>query len=214
MLSGLFFSRTLAFRYIEADEAYQVIDKAQALQDSQMRDYANNKVVSDNRDEVGYYAYYSPTKYIDALVNGLMAARIYTNEKTYANTLKTQGHAFFGSAKSNNQVNGITKIAQGFKVPPTSIYYLQRLIELAKQHNIEIYYAVMPFNQASCTAAKNSTVLTDYLAYLQDLSQQFELNKSLLPLDCLSPSHFGDSSHLNERGARWMTAKMDEQLKL
>jgi hypothetical protein len=72
LLSGLFFSRTLAFRYIEINKAYQVIAKAQDLQDSQMRDYANQRIVSNNRDEVGYYAYYSPTKYIDSLVNGLM----------------------------------------------------------------------------------------------------------------------------------------------
>jgi hypothetical protein len=143
-----------------------------------------------------------------------MALRIRTNENTYANTLKTQGHAFFGSAKSNNQVNGVTKISPYFKVPPTSVYYLAQLIALAKQHDIQIYYAVMPFNEASCNATKSSTVLTDYLAYLEGLSQQFELNKSLLPLDCLSQSHFGDSSHVNEQGARWMTAKMNEQLAL
>ncbi len=212
LLRGLFFSRTLAFRYIEAQEAYQVIDKAQALQDTQMSDYANERVISKNRDEVVYYDYYSPTKYIDSLINGLMALRIRTNEKTYANTLKTQGHAFFGSAKSNNQVNGITKISAGTTVPPASNYYLIQIIELAKKHNIQTYYAVMPFNEASCEATKSSAVLTDYLAYVQGLSQRFELNKSLLPLECLSPSHFGDASHLNEQGARWMTAKMDELL--
>lgn len=77
--------------------------------------------------------------------------------------------------------------------------YIEKLIKLAKAHNIKIYYYTMPFNKSSFEAT-SACYKRGYCNYILQIAKNYNIticNKlSFLPND-----YFGDPSHLYKGSA-------------
>ena len=203
-LSGgnLYWPKTVPFEFL-ADNEYQEIERL-ALQ-------LNELPITASNQEFGDYKF--PNKYRSQFRNGISERRWSKNKKILEECELSKGHHFFGTSSGSNRLNRLNRLNYEATSSKTEFnesklqgYYLNKLLELARTNNIELYFYIMPFNQSSFEKA-NKPYLKSYTNYILNLSVKYKMTLCNVPF-FMKNEYFGDPSHLF-KGAKKSTLKIN-----
>ncbi len=209
---GLWLTRTAKYHYFSDDIINEAVSQSAALNDEVFMDMGHHITLREGADIAQSYAYYVPSLYIKTAVKGAILRRYRQVNEAFENTVHSLGYSPFGTADANNQKNEFSHLPQDYQIAPVADFYMRKLIELAATTGTTVYLSPMPFNPASCEAAKGHPAMNIYQGYLTSLAQEFTHVSVLNEVDCLPENYFGDPSHLNAAGAKYMTATLEKRL--
>ncbi len=169
---------TVKHKLFSYKEYYNIEHNSKLLKDISTLD--NNKTFTD---------YYSPFKYSTNFINGLIEFRWLDYDNIIHTINENNGHFYHGQ---KNGSSGLTEEAKtdNFHYSKLINLYINKIINLAKNHNVKIYYYTMPFNE---TSYKNITdsYEKNYNNYIDSLNIT-NCNKIFY----MNNNQFGDESHL------------------
>ena len=115
------------------------------------------------------------------------------NIKALNYLIENHGHMFFGR---QNEATGLEIDKKDFVPSKTLTYYLEKIITLALQNNIEIYYYHTPFNEATYDALTNNWKKS-YHEFFDKFKRKYPSVKFINDFpERYKNTMFGDNSHL------------------
>ncbi|MCG1036559.1 hypothetical protein [Polaribacter sargassicola] len=135
------------------------------------------------------------------------------NNLFYEDVVKNKGYHLYGKEKSSSDLNEEAKGNLNKFTPNLAISNaLIKLLDLAKNNNIKVFYINVPFNE---TSYKNVSLdfkssYNKYFATLKSKYPNFIFNSDL---SYYKDGYFGDKSHLNDRGASKFSLIVNQKLK-
>lgn len=190
---SVYWDRTVAYEFLNNEDYDEIEIKAGLL---------NEKSIL--RHKKYYLSYYNPFIYRTQFINGILGMRWENNSQFLKECIAAEGHHYFGTKDYSERLNTDTK-QKYFKKSMLQDYYLRKLIALAKNQHIKVYFYIMPFNKASYDKV-DKAYINNFTHYLDDISKEFKM-KLCNKLTYMGNSKFGDSSHLF-RGAKANTREM------
>lgn len=199
-----FNERTLYFNYLTVPEMKEVYDNA--------KEYDASVIIGDNPDSKQYIEDFfntrlrTPMKYLPALINSRAFGRYSENKATYEELKEKRGHDQFGEADGCSDLNYETSYT-GMHMNGNSyllLYYFDLIIKECNENNIDFVVAVPPMNESSYNSLDPSYV-EDFYAYFDVFSTWYprvKFDPEIIPME---DEYFGDSSHLNKKGAKKYT---------
>lgn len=194
-----FWTRTVYFNYLsitDIDELYSYaeVTKSETL----LKKGYKNDLLS--------YRLRFPDKYLPALINSKLIGRYSENKSSYDDISSNSGYGPFGTADGSSDLNyevGYDKMHTTGDALLLDIY-MNRLLQLCVDNNIPTTLTIPPMNRSSYEKLQDSYV--DELTYhLENLASRYKkVNvESIIPM--YDDEFFGDSSHLNLKGATLYT---------
>ncbi|HOO27692.1 MAG TPA: hypothetical protein PLU43_04450, partial [Lachnospiraceae bacterium] len=190
-----FWQRTMYFNYLsvfETAEVFHNADKVHAgaiLTDNYLSDSLSCRLRL-------------PNKYLPALINSRLFGRNLENRAAFRLLSDEHGHGLFGDANGCSdlcyEVN-YTGMEETGDAALISLY-LNKLLTLCSANNIPVILEQPPMNEASWTNLKESFV-NDYTLYMEELQSDYPEIQINSQIPCYDDQYFGDSSHLNQKGA-------------
>lgn len=180
-----FWQRTVKFNFLPVDELNEIV--------SLSRDIEGCSGVVGCRDEVLDYQIYAH-KYFREVLSGIKNFSWSLNAKIHSYAVSSRGHGLFGTqgiSRGNNR-EGRSKFK--FKLSPTLDLFFNKIVKLARDSDIKVFYYTMPFNQSSFKNAKPETIV-NYDNYINGKCARLEIY-CLNKLHYLPDSEFGDPSHV------------------
>lgn len=136
--------------------------------------------------------WFKPGLYLTDAWHGLLERRWRINRTTRAELQASGGHYFFGRAHGFSGLNE-ENVFGPFRPSPVVGLYLQKIIRLAQDHGVTLYWYNMPFNRTSLDSLPADYV-KEYEHYLSSLaSEHFVVLNGLYAED---DALFGDWSHI------------------
>lgn len=145
-----------------------------------------------------------PNQYVTPLLNSGFTGRYSKNTAIYEDIMKNRGHTYFGTADSCDQPFAETQ-KQHFEHDPIFDDYLDRLIELLLERDVTVIVEQTPINRAS-SEILSPVVLAEIEQYYSALRQKFPSVRVQTKPYVYDNDHFGDNSHLNQKGAETYSA--------
>ena len=150
-----------------------------------------------------YYKF--PYFYLGELKN-LTNLKYGVNKKIYNEIKENKGQYFFGTLKECSELN-LEASRNTFIRSPVMLYYLNQILKMANEHNIQLFYINTPFNKSSYKKMNDE--------YIQGYTNYFESIKSNYPnfywsedIFNYEDNCFGDPSHLNPKGVQKFRKKV------
>ncbi len=147
-----------------------------------------------------------PGSYMPALINSRFHGRYDENLEAYNNICYEKGHGLFGTedgSSDRNYESNYTEFntREDFKLLDL---YIKRLLGLCEEYGIRTIVSQPPMNKASYERLNADYVsqYTKYIESMQNLYPDAVIDSQIL---CYPNEFFGDSSHLNEKGAQKFT---------
>ena len=144
-----------------------------------------------------------PQKYSGACINSKFQREEYS-KSLYQNNVNSKGQMFFGTAESaplNTEAN-----SPQFLPSPRINFYVHKIISLCNEDKIPLFITQLPMNE-NWEKVRETKWYKDFEKYFSDLEA-----KTGIPVEteipCYEPECFGDSSHVNLRGAERFTAEI------
>jgi hypothetical protein len=122
------------------------------------------------------------------------------------------GHLNFGLADSDNTVS-IGDRDRSFNPEPINMVYLDSIMTMAKNHNIQTWLIIPPMNQASYLQYENSNLQTTVDQFFNALIAKYPQLHLVREPEMLDNSFFGDPEHLNPQGTTLYSAALRQMLK-
>ena len=151
------------------------------------------------------YSLFFPQKYSAACINSKFG-RGEWNRSEFERNAQNKGHMYFGRNESDAGLNAEANSLM-FSVNPRIGYYLHRIIALCKNNEIPLFIEQLPMNTPSWNKINESGYYLQFQAYFDSLSTEHGIPIELT-IPCYEPECFGDSSHLNARGAKRFSAEI------
>lgn len=133
----------------------------------------------------------------------LEAARLVERRKENLTALSEiaegRGHYFYGRADGSSGISTEATL-EHFDTSPLLDVYLRDGIESALNAGSKVLLRAMPMNESSHRAL-SPRYAAEYRGYMEDLGRAYPGIVADPELSFLPDSHFGDGSHVNERGA-------------
>ncbi len=193
-----YWERTVTYNFLD-DKDYQEIE-------TRAKEFNERSIIKANKS---YWYFKNPIVYRGSFRNGITSNRWKKNKQFLEETIAAQGHHYFGTSAFSTRLNTDTK-QKIFKKSKLQDFYLRKLLTLAKNSGIKLYFFIMPFNKPSYDKVKKSYI-SKFTGYLRKLSHDYPL-KICNKLTYMEKHNFGDSSHLF-KGAKVVTLKMYHCLK-
>ena len=153
------------------------------------------------------YELFFPQKYSAALINSKFKRGEF-NHSEYEKNKMNKGQMFFGMNERTEDFNGDANI--NFVPDKRNDFYLHKIINLCKKHNISFFIEQLPMNTISHEKLGETKFYEKFKSYLSDLESETGITvEKAIP--CYEPECFGDSSHVNPRGAERFTAEIKEK---
>ncbi len=200
-------TRTMYFKHLTFSQAMEVYSKG--------RSYGAK--VFDDLDRFDIISMYAglPDSYLPALINARIAGRYDKNRALYEKLKEERGHALYGLDNGNDDINYEANYEhmnmEGEHLLIT--FYFDRLLKLCSSNGIKTTLLQPPMNRASFDALHDDYV-REYRSYIRGMARD---NPGIVfedEIPCYDNSYFGDSSHLNEKGAVVYTREiMDKYVK-
>lgn len=190
-----FWERTVYFNYLSASELSEVFSNA--------RQTASETVLTESylMDALSCRLRL-PNKYLPALTNSRLIMRYSDNKALCQQLVEEKGHGLFGTADGSSDLNYEVNYTQMQHSGDAALIalYLDKLLALCKEQNIQVILEQPPMNEASYAELQDS-YLSEYTIYIEETQTNYPdfLINSEIP--CYENRFFGDSSHLNEAGA-------------
>ncbi|MCR5356311.1 MAG: hypothetical protein K6E63_02805 [Lachnospiraceae bacterium] len=200
-------TRTMYFKHLTLKEAMQVYSQGKTYEAAVFDDF-------DRADILSMYAGL-PDSYLPALINAKVTGRLSKNTMLYDEQLANRGHALYGRDNGNSDVNYEANYEHMNRDGEHLLitYYFEKLLKLCSANGIRTIVLQPPMNEASFEAL-NEGYVREYLSYLNQIRND---NPDIVfedEIPCYENRYFGDSSHLNEEGARVYTgAIIDKYIK-
>lgn len=203
-----FWSRSVYFHRIDNSDLEELIKTSY--------EYDDAKEITDNSEKLSLqYRFYSVSKYGKALLNSLGKDRIEINDDMYRYVQSNRGRGYFGTMESCDSL-GYEATFDSFKPLKIIDYYFRKTIDMCLDKGVNVIVETLPLNEATYNACSNS-FLDDYNNYMNEIQKDYPnitVNSSMWYLD---NGLFGDSAHLNQRGAeeysKYIKEKYPEILK-
>jgi hypothetical protein len=197
-----FWGRSVEFGLLDFRELEEIRSRSRALGDESIFGVESPGDL-DARLRSFLYSVRFPSYYFAPLIQFRGSHSYADNRKMFDLVLSNRGQGYFGLANGSSELeyDGDRKI---FK--PTRILddYFNRLLALLQSRNIPVYFISMPHDAVS-DRLYVPELREKFVAYLGNCAGR-HANFHVLgdPFPSYPPEDFGDSTHLNERGAaRW-----------
>ncbi|MCR5655430.1 MAG: hypothetical protein K6G07_07330 [Lachnospiraceae bacterium] len=190
--SGTFWSRTMYFHTMRSEDAMEIFQTAESVGDTEF-------AKEHYRLHYLMYKFYAPNKYGAALRRSIGEDRFEKNVKMYVECTDAKGQHYFGTAKS---ITGVVEEAQEkeFHAGTMEKIYMQKLLDLCKEHGCKAIVESMPFSLTSYRlfAQEYKDAYNDYMTELAVANPEVSVYNYFY---CYDDTCFGDESHLNASGA-------------
>lgn len=186
-----YWNRTANFQYLRNPEFAEVSHYSETIDN-----YAT--LGEDDYMDIQIYT----GKYFTQFLNGMTEMRWNENFAMYEHLQQSKGHVFFGRADYSDEVT-VEVTEPDFAPSKILDFYLVRLFELAKEHDIKTYWYCPPINRASM-----DKVTEDYNKDFNNYLKSYEVNYDLTilrSLHAMENKYFGDQYHVYEEGASLVT---------
>ncbi len=160
-------------------------------------------------DSIKNYSYSVslPPYYFTAMIAGRFVERRAQNRVELALTLKQSGHHFFGMAPSTAVVPEDGYMTE-FKPSPILNFYMDEVLRKLNGNGVEIDFLGTPVNPATFDMLPKS-VVASFKEYLSSIAQRYANFHVLGDIVLVLPNDsFGDSEHVNPRGAEEWTSNV------
>ena len=150
-----------------------------------------------------------PNVYLPALINAKGIGRSAVNKELYDEQVENRGHALYGKLDYCDDLNyeaSYTEMKRGREHRLITRYF-SMLLKLCSDNDIETTVLQAPMNEASYNELKENYV-NEYQSYMRQFATDNKKVDFELDIPCYDNSYFGDSSHLNERGAAAYTQEL------
>lgn len=200
-----FWQRTVYFNDLSVKELSEVMDAGRRVRsETTEKDGASMELLSDRLR--------LPHVYLPALINARFTGRLQENRTLLASYEESAGYAAFGTADGSDNLN---YEANYDKLPETNDallirLYLKKTIELCNENGIDVLLLQAPMNRASFEKLQEGFV-KDYALLMQSVSDLYPAVTVEKEIPCYENALFGDSSHLNEKGAKRFTEEIVEK---
>lgn len=150
-----------------------------------------------------------PHVYMPALINSHFIGRYSDNKRLYSQIEEDLGHQLYGTEDGSSDLNYEVNYTSVSETSDAKLIgeYLLKLMDLCDEYEIETYVISLPMNESSYRKLNESYVLSlsMFLRSLGDLYPSAIVEtEQIMYEDAL----FGDSSHLNEKGAGIFTEEL------
>jgi len=190
-----FWTRTVYFNYLSVSDMSDLYSYAKVTgSETLLKKGYKNDLLS--------YRLRFVDKYLPALINSKFASRYAENRSIYNKVSTNYGYGEFGTADGCSDLNYETSYEKMHTTSDAVLLdvYMNRLLELCQDNNIKTTVAIPPMNKSSYEALHESYV-EDFTSYLDELSYKYPSINIKKEIPCYDDSYFGDSSHLNNKGA-------------
>lgn len=193
-----FKTRTIYFHHLTFGEANNVYSQGKSYGAETMDDL-------DRFDILSMYLRL-PDSYLPALINSRLNGRLNANRKLYSEQVANRGHALYGTADGCDDINyeaNYTEMNRGGEHLLIT-HYFEKLLKLCSKNGIDTILLQPPMNEASYSKLDPGYV-REYEAYINKFENDNPEIVFETVIPCYDNEYFGDSSHLNEKGARLYT---------
>lgn len=194
-----FWTRTAYFNYLSISDMRDLYSYANATGSETL-------LAPGYKNDLLSYRLRFPDKYLPALINSKLTNRYYVNQDLYAKISTNLGYGEFGTADGCSDLNYETSYDRMHTSQDAVLIdiYVNRLLKLCEDNNINTYLSIPPMNSSSIENLKTSYVeeLTEYFNELERKHPAIIIDKTIPDYDDI---YFGDSSHLNKKGAEKFT---------
>ena len=150
-----------------------------------------------------------PNVYLPALINSRGFNRMEVNREIYDEQVRERGHALYGTMDGCDYPNyeaSYTTMERGREHRMITRYFAL-LLKLCEDNDIETYVLQAPMNEASYTLL-DAGYVSEYTSYMEQFKNDNPGMTFELSIPCYDNAYFGDSSHLNEKGAAVYTREL------
>jgi len=191
--SQYFWPRSVLFGFLSFGQLEEIRKASRSLGDTTF--YGPPKVgdweaMLDNRLHAALF----PSYYTSYIINHLVVGRWRENRAARAQTLATNGQHGYGMADGSSDL-------RAFRPSTLLNSYLERLLDSYAARGTPVDFIAVPMNQ-STYERMSPAVIEAFQAYLDKLAATHPnfhvVGRAVNPMD---DAYFGDSTHLNARGA-------------
>ena len=208
--NSLYWERTARFNFLSFSEMEEVRKAALSVSDSHI--YSSNRIgtIFDFAANVSH-TISLPSYYTAAMANAMLVGRKARNEQELKLTFQTRGQRYFGT-EPRSDLPGEDATQRRFSPNALLAYYLDRLLVLLREKNVEVYLVTPPLNPATFHKLSPGVVAA-FKDYVGDVARKHPNFHPLGDLVYQWPAeNFGDPEHLNERGAVIWSRKVKDWL--
>ena len=191
-----FWTRTVYFHHLAPGEAIRVYCEGKCL--------GSNAVCERKKGLSSIISMYLcfPDSYMPAVINSGFIGRYRANSEAYDELALSRGHGLFGTDDGSSELNYEANYTGLDTERDYAILklYIERLLTLCRVHEIRTILIQPPMNEASFKMLNDDYIsqYSELIESLKDIYPEAEIS-SMIP--CYDNGLFGDSSHLNEKGA-------------
>lgn len=199
-------TRTMYFHHLTYKEAMEVYSQARAA------GYAGADPASfEELDTGAILSIYlrSPAVYLPALINARGYGRLSQNREKYSEQITDRGHALYGTMDGCDYPNyeaSYEHMEKGGDHRIITVYF-GKLLDLCRDNGIQTAVLQAPMNRASFDML-NSDYVSEYTSYIKAFAADHKDIIFETDIPCYDNCYFGDSSHLNGKGARLYTEEL------
>lgn len=200
-----FWQRTAYFNYLSIADECELLGAARDAESETLNcDGAYSDLLS--------YRCRLVHKYLPALINSRFVTRYSPNSEKYDEYVSTSGHGLFGTLDGCSDLNYEVNYDEMHKTGDAALIqiYFDRLLALCTETRAGITVLQPPMNESSYVRLKD-TYVDEYKAYLGDLAEKYGNITIETEIPCYEDEYFGDSSHLNMKGALKYTEGLNMQ---
>lgn len=143
-----------------------------------------------------------PNVYLPAIYNSRFTGRYDSNHSLYDKLLSSCGQGYFGTADGCSDPAYEASYTEMAKDGDAKLlaFYFEKLLKLLENSSVQVILAQPPMNETTYDSL-NEAYVSEYANFIQNECSPF---KNIVYEDSLvryDNEYFGDSSHLNEKGA-------------
>jgi hypothetical protein len=199
-------TRTMYFHHLDYKEAMEVYAQARtagyagAMPDS-FEELDTSRIIS--------IYLRSPSVYLPAIINARGAGRLSSNREIYSEQVINRGHALYGTMDGCDYPNYEASYEYMSKEGDHRLItaYFGKLLRLCSDNGIKTTVLQAPMNKASYDMLHGEYV-AEYTSYMKAFAGEYKDICFETEIPCYDNKYFGDSSHLNDRGARVYTEEL------
>ncbi len=206
----VYWERTAPFNYLNFDQLEEVRKASIQLNDPMLYSTSSIHKVFDKIQNYSYWINF-PSHYFPAMVNAGFITRKARNSFELDKTVLDRGHHFFGTEAESNWYSE-EALASDFKPPRLVDFYFEKFISALDNRGIKIYFVGAPMNETTFQKM-DPNFEKEFIMYIDNIRARHS-NFEILgnPLPHLPNNNFGDSEHLNSRGAVTFSASVAKLL--
>jgi len=197
-----YMTRTEYFNYLSVKDTLELVNAAKACN--------SETVIYDGYvNDILSYRFRFPDKYLPAIINAKGFSRYGANTALYDALCQNKGYGEFGTLDGCSDLNYETSYETMHTTGDATLIqlYMSKILTLLSEKKIETIVLIPPMNEASYNAL-NTSYVDDFNDYLYELSNKYSSVTFEHDIPCYSNDLFGDSSHLNHKGAEVFTEEI------